>query len=101
MQAPAGYEQLAGILDRALKQAAVGKGAERHARGEPWHEQLIVQRGLRAGNVGFAVGQAIKKLDEGELLPRERAVAEFLGAIVYAAAAIKTLEELAERSRRE
>ncbi len=94
--APPGYEALGRILERALQQAATGKGHERHAvGGEPWHEQHIVRTNMRAGNDGHAVGQAEKKLDEGKRMDTEAAVKEYLGAIVYAAAAVETRERLA------
>lgn len=80
------YESLRQVLVDALKQAAVGKGHERHARGNPFekqHMQTISQ--LLATDRGMAF-QAIKKLTEGldmaDAGARER---ELLGAINYIA----------------
>ena len=87
IDAPAGYEALAAALDAALVQAAAGKGAERHADGQPFERQPLCAELLAQGHPGFAIGQARKKLLESLRLPPERAAAELLGAIVYAAAA--------------
>ena len=101
---PEGYEELAGILDgvaadkgvrldectfmaEALEQAAGGKGRERHANAKPWHEQPILEIQHVLGNDGFALGQAMKKVQEAERLPWDRGREEFKGAIVYLAAA--------------
>lgn len=83
-----GYERLAAVLDEALEQAQVGKGKERHATGQPFHEQPIVRIGELLGNDGFELGQAIKKLQESCRLPPDRARLERLGAINYIAASI-------------
>lgn len=90
---PDGYDKLREVLRRAVEQAAVGKGKERHAHGEPFHEQKIVKLTEWTGGTGFAVGQACKKALESTRLPRDRAVAELLGAINYLAAAVIVLEE--------
>lgn len=82
-----GYEQLAGVLQRAYNQAAKGKGAERHANGEPFDEQ-VMQDGARRFGVGALLFQAFKKSEESQRLPLERGVAELLGAIVYLAGAV-------------
>lgn len=82
---------LAEVLGRAYAQASVGKGAERHARGEPFHEQIIIE-GARRFGVGSLLFQAYKKSEESQRLPKDRAVAELLGAINYLAAAVITLE---------
>lgn len=88
-----GYETLREVLARAVEQAARGKGAERHAaKGEPFAEQQIVKFGLWSGNIGFQVGQGAKKALEAQRLPKEKAVAELLGAINYLAAAVIVLE---------
>lgn len=72
----------------AYAQASTHKGAERHAVGRDFLEQPLfeIMRGL--GNDGFALGQALKKLQESERLPWERALEELRGAIVYLAAAL-------------
>lgn len=94
-----GYEDLRAILDEAYAQSAHGKGKERHANNLPWDKQPILQI-TRAAGVGFPVGQALKKLteaigmlDKGKHGAAER---EILGAIVYAAAAIRYIREHSE-----
>jgi hypothetical protein len=87
-----GYELLAGVLVRAYAQAAEGKGAQRHAQGQPFHAQPMQQL-IRLYGIGFALGQAAKKAQEAQRLPTgERQVAELLGAINYLAGAVIALE---------
>ena len=93
---PRGYERLSDVLDRAFEQAAVGKGAERHADGKSFEDQPMQHIAQRRG-IGFILGQADKKseeaqgmLDRGE---RAKAVHELLGAIVYLAGAIIFIEK--------
>lgn len=87
---PPGYQNLRAVLNAALEQAAIGKGAARHADGKPWKKQPIFSITARVG-VGFPMGQAIKKVEEasGMLNRREihAAQTEILGAIIYLAAA--------------
>lgn len=90
----AGYEKLAGVLGRAFQQAAYGKGHERHANGEPFHEQ-VMQTGAQRFGTGALLFQAFKKSEESQRLPRDRAVAELLGAIVYLAGAVISMERTA------
>lgn len=87
-----GYESLAAVLDAALDQAQHGKGADRHASGEPFEQQPIVAICEALGG-DFAVGQAIKKRHEARRLPPDRAKAELLGAIVYLAAAVIVIDK--------
>lgn len=82
-----GYEKLADVLQRAFEQAAKGKGKERHADGEPFHEQ-VMQIGARKFGVGSLLFQAFKKSEESQRLPLDRGVNELLGAIVYLAGAV-------------
>jgi hypothetical protein len=90
---PPGYASLQSVLRRALEQAAHGKGKERHASvGVPFVEQPIVTEGIEQGGNGFQIGQARKKALESMRLPKERAVAELLGAINYLAAAVVLVE---------
>lgn len=92
---PPGYELLAAVMDKALHQAALGKGAARHAQpGVPFEEQPLVQICQWLGSNHFALGQAIKKLRESARLPKEQALADILGAINYAAAAYLERERL-------
>jgi len=82
------YACLRDVLRAAYDQAAAGKGAERHANGLPFEDQPM-QHLIAAHGVGFAAGQASKKLVEAQgMLDRgdvPAAVREILGAIVYAA----------------
>lgn len=86
-----GYERLAGVYGRAFQQAAHGKGHERHANGEPFHEQ-VMQTGAQRFGTGSLLFQAFKKSEESQRLPHERAVAELLGAMNYLAGAVIDLE---------
>lgn len=90
--APEGYEELADVLNRALDQAAYGKGKERHANDKPFVEQpmQVISDMLRSPE-GLRY-QVIKKTQESAGLPHDRAVAELLGAIVYAAGAVIYME---------
>lgn len=91
-----GYTSLAGVLVDALNQAQYGKGKERHQQGDtPFESQPILEIGRMVG-VGSPMGQVIKKTQEASRLPKERAIAELLGAINYAAAAILLLKEQAD-----
>lgn len=91
---PQGYEALGEVLQAAVDQASKGKGKERHSCGEPFDQQMIVWNGMQARNIGFAVGQAVKKATEAQRLPAGADVAELLGAINYLAAAVITAERL-------
>lgn len=84
---PPGFERLGEALAAALERAAVGKGAERHGDGRPWHEQPIVAELAAMNSPAFALGQARKKLLESLRLDPEAAAKECSDAIVYAAAA--------------
>jgi hypothetical protein len=94
-----GYEPLGAILDEAYNQSALGKGKARHSRGgTPFLRQPICEIGRMVGP-GFNGGQAMKKLQEaagmvnrGEFTAAEQ---ELLGVIVYTAAAIIILREMA------
>lgn len=91
MTVPEGYESLAKVLVAAVVQAALGKGAERHADGKPFDEQPM-QRLLDLYGQGYAFGQAGKKMEESLRLPHKKALDELLGAIVYIAGAVIYLE---------
>jgi hypothetical protein len=86
-----GYEKLHSVLMRALNQAATGKGHERHANDDPFHEQIMC---YMAGQLGIAapVFQVVKKSVEACRLPYPANVNELLGAINYAAGAVIELE---------
>lgn len=87
-----GYEDLAEILRDAYDQASGGKGKERHANDLPFDEQPIAKIQSLVGS-GFALGQAIKKIQESQRMEPEAARKELLGAIVYIAGAIIHLEK--------
>jgi len=152
---PEGYAELADILDRALEQAAGGKGdvvdddvygwiewegkneppvkhnaicsvefrsggasygcpawehdwtdvrryqphaistldaKERHANGKPFTHQPMQRISDMLGTPDGLRYQVMKKTQESARLPHDRAVAELLGAIVYAAGAILNME---------
>lgn len=82
------YDSLQRVLKEAVIQAAEGKGKERHAEdGEPFHLQPICEMARRLGVAG-PLYQAVKKIYESQRLPKERGIAELLGAVNYIAAAI-------------
>ena len=93
---PPGYEALAEVLEAALQQAASGKGKERHANGKPFHQQPIMEEAYGVG-IGFPAGQARKKILEatrGYQAHPQRAIADLLGAINYAAATVIYINEV-------
>lgn len=85
------YAELIDVLERAVEQAAIGKGNERHATGQPFVDQPMQQL-ISLYGPGFALGQAAKKSQEAMRLPRDRAVRELLGAINYIAGAVIAIE---------
>ena len=86
-----GYECLAEVLRRAYDQASTGKGNDRHSTGQPFDKQPILTIQGVVGS-GFALGQAMKKMEEATRLPPGRDLAELLGAINYIAGAYIHLE---------
>lgn len=95
-----GYERLRDVLLGAYEQAAVGKGAQRHANDRPFHEQPM-QTLIRGHGLGFATGQIGKKAEESLGLEREAAIAELRGVINYAAGAIIFLESTRPQALRD
>ena len=97
----AGYEQLYRILKLAYDQAASGKGKERHSVGpvgfRAWEDQPILANARQVGPGGPAL-QVMKKIQEAVTMAGNGnftgAKAETLGAVVYAAAMFKLLEEM-------
>ena len=85
------YHHLSTVLDEALAQASEGKGRERHAQDLPFHEQPMQQL-IDLYGMGFALGQAGKKMQESQRLPYDAARNELLGAIVYIAGAIVAMD---------
>lgn len=93
-----GYEKLVAVYQAAHDQAAKGKGDERHANGQPFHEQRMQQiSGLLRSSDGMAF-QAIKKLTEGlQFEDHARREAELLGALNYIAGIVIYYRELRGR----
>lgn len=87
-----GYESLAAVLQKAHDQAAIGKGRERHANGLPFENQPMSVINRQLGSIHGFIYQAHKKSLEATRLPKDRAVAELLGAINYLAGAVIALE---------
>lgn len=85
------YKALEQVMLRAYNQAVNGKGAERHGQDRPFTEQPMQQL-IKLYGLGFALGQAGKKLQEAQRMDTEKAVHELLGAIVYIAGAVIALE---------
>jgi hypothetical protein len=92
-----GYEHLADILTAAYTQAAVGKGAERHAGGQPFDKQPMQSiSDLFDTPYGMAF-QVAKKLHEGiKMDTLERQERELLGVINYTAGIVLWLRRQAE-----
>lgn len=95
-----GYEQLEGVLARAYIQASCGKGAERHASGEPFHDQPMQTISALVGSNDGLRFQAVKKIHESARLDKAAAVRELLGAINYIAGAIIYIEGKDEATER-
>lgn len=95
-----GYDSLRSVLLAAFDQASQGKGRERHAEDKPFDKQDICQEARDLG-LAFPLGQARKKLKESlkllDIRGPNAAIAEILGAINYAAAAVIVLQEEMER----
>ena len=89
---PAGYDSLYLVLREAFDQASKGKGSERHAQGQPFDEQPM-QKLIELYGLGFALGQAGKKMQESQRMDKDAAKRELLGAINYIAGAIIHLEK--------
>lgn len=86
-----GYETLQEVLERAYEQASTGKGNDRHSTGQPFDKQpMLTIQGVVGP--GFALGQAMKKMEEAMKLPPGKDISELLGAINYIAGAIIYLE---------
>jgi len=90
------YAPLREVLNRALEQAAHGKGADRHANGQPFTDQPIMVIARMSG-LAFHIGQSMKKAQEASTMAGrgnpQNAVFELLGAINYLAAAVILIEE--------
>jgi hypothetical protein len=88
----ANYLRLIAVVDKAIEQAAVGKGAERHANGKRFEDQPMQVISELLGTPDGMLYQAIKKIQESTRMEYAPAVRELLGAINYIAGAIIYLE---------
>ncbi len=94
IQVPKGYEELGKVLEKALSQAAKGKGLERHViNDEPFHGQLICEIGRGLNSPAGPLQNAIKKTYESQKLGGQRGITELLGAINYLAAGVILMQE--------
>lgn len=97
-----GYRSLAEVLQMALDQAQSGKGAERHADDKAFSSQPILEIARMLRGVDGHAFQIIKKAQEAARMAsrgkHDAAVAEFLGVIVYASAAVIRIREDAEQA---
>lgn len=92
-----GYEELEDVLERAYNQAALGKGAERHATGQAFHEQPMQTISDLVQSADGMAFQAIKKIQESKRLPtRDAQVRELLGAINYIVGMVIFIEKQGE-----
>lgn len=89
-------DPLRAVLNLAYQQAMLGKGAERHGDHKPFDEQIWATI-TRACGLGFPVGQAMKKNEEATRMPKDAAVKELLGGIVYLSMAVIALIEEGEK----
>ena len=91
------YQPLMDVLTDAFNHAVIGKGKERHANGQPFTEQPIMEIGRMLDSTAGHAHQIIKKAQEGNRMAGRAdyiaAEAEFLGIINYAAAAVLLLRE--------
>jgi hypothetical protein len=86
------YQSLYDVLMDAYKRASVEKGKERHGDGKPFEEQYIM-RGARREGIGGLRFQVGKKFEEAQKMEPERAIKEYLDAIVYLSACVILLRE--------
>lgn len=92
------YGSLAAVLQEAHDQAAMGKGRERHSDNKPFLDQPIMEIARMLDGIGGHSYQIMKKAQEANRMVRrgqhEDAIAELLGVIVYAAAAVSLVREI-------
>lgn len=91
-----GYNKLARALEGAFRQAADGKGKERHADDKPFEDQkiLTITRLVEGSPVAPLLYQVAKKAIETARMEPAAAIRELRGCINYAAAAIIRMEEI-------
>jgi len=78
------YDLLSTVLGMAFDHASKEKGAERHADAQNFENQISAR--INRDHPGYALGQALKKIDETRHLTfNEKKIRELLGAINYIA----------------
>ena len=75
------------IFKWCYREASAGKGFKRHGSNVPFQHQITYTI-MNSQGVGFALGQAMKKLDESKRLPKKKKIKELIGAINYIVFAI-------------
>lgn len=85
IHAPAGYESLARILCEVMHQAAIGKGAQRHADSNPFERQPTLGYARKYNSPVGLLCQIMKKLDEYDRLDGVARRRELIGVMVYVA----------------
>lgn len=83
--APVGYESLARILCEVMHQAAIGKGAQRHADSNPFEHQPTLGYARKYNSPVGLLCQIMKKLDEYDRLDGVARRRELIGVMVYVA----------------
>ena len=95
------YYALAEVLHHALMQASIGKGAERHANGQRFEDQPMLQISRMLRSPAGCLYQVMKKSQEAQgMLDNgnpEAAQREILGAINYLAGAYMIIDEVSEK----
>ena len=94
-----GYDELLSVLKEAYEQASIGKGRERHAHGDKAFMDQQILTGQRKYGMGFALGQADKKMEEAFHMSNwASARRDLLGALVYVSAAILYGDEVNQKN---
>lgn len=94
IRAPVGYESLARILCEVMHQAAIGKGAQRHADSNPFERQPTLGYARKYNSPVGLLCQVMKKLDEYDRLDGVARRRELIGVMVYVAMLIIFDQEL-------
>lgn len=98
VEIPPGYDKLFDVLMQAFKQAADGKGKERHARaGVAFEDQPMSAINRQLGSIDGFIYQAHKKSLESKRLQDGRGQAELLGAVNYLCGAVIALDTWAKK----
>jgi hypothetical protein len=94
-----GYDELLSVLKEAYEQASIGKGRERHAHGDKAFTDQQILTGQRKYGMGFALGQADKKMEEAFHMSNwASARRDLLGVLVYVSAAILYGDEVNQKN---